>query len=178
MPVRRDIEVGERSCGLEGPRDDAEQHVDAWQQFAAGRQRLLDEFRNELTAIRGDLTKVQEGITDLQGRVTALENRKVLNPIGILKYRMGLAGDRFFGRRPPQYPGGAQPRPGESDLFASEFGTLTAVIGVEGEVEVTISGKSLRLKEGEMVIMPANEPHALRAVNRFKMILIMIRTSK
>jgi len=49
------------------------------------------------------------------------------------------------------------------------------VISVEGEVEVTISGKSLRLKEGEMVIMPANEPHALRAVNRFKMILIMIR---
>src|SRR5574341_864406 len=35
---------------------------------------------------------------------------------------------------------------------------------LEGEAEIVISGKPLRLKEGEMVIMPANEPHALRAV--------------
>jgi len=110
-------------------------------QIKATVNRLLDEFRNELTAIRGDLTKVQGGITDLDGRVTALENRKVLNPIGILKYRMGLAGDRFFSRRPPQYPGGAQPRPGESDLFASEFGTLTAVIGVEGDITNEVRGR-------------------------------------
>lgn len=47
---------------------------------------------------------------------------------------------------------------------------------LEGEVEITISGKSLRLKEGEMLLMPANEPHALRAVTRFKMILTMIRS--
>lgn len=47
---------------------------------------------------------------------------------------------------------------------------------LDGEAEIVISGKSLRLKEGEMVIMPANEPHALRAVTRFKMILTMIRS--
>ncbi len=46
---------------------------------------------------------------------------------------------------------------------------------IEGEVDVIISGKSYHLKEGEMIIMPANQPHALRAVERFKMILIMIR---
>ncbi|HOK29318.1 MAG TPA: cupin domain-containing protein [bacterium] len=46
---------------------------------------------------------------------------------------------------------------------------------IEGEVDVIISGKSYQLKEGEMIIMPANQPHALRAVERFKMILIMIR---
>ena len=46
----------------------------------------------------------------------------------------------------------------------------------DGEAEVVISGKSLRLKDGEMVIMPANKPHALRAVKRFKMILTMIRS--
>ncbi len=45
---------------------------------------------------------------------------------------------------------------------------------LDGEAEVTISGKSLRLKEGEMVIMPANEPHALKAVKKFKMMLVMI----
>ena len=47
---------------------------------------------------------------------------------------------------------------------------------LEGEAEIVISGKSLRLKEGEMVIMPANEPHVLRAMKKFKMILTMIRS--
>ena len=47
---------------------------------------------------------------------------------------------------------------------------------LDGEAEVTISGKSLNLKEGEMVIMPANQPHALRAIRRFKMMLVMIKS--
>jgi quercetin dioxygenase-like cupin family protein len=47
---------------------------------------------------------------------------------------------------------------------------------LEGEAEVIISGNPLRLKQGEMVIMPANEPHALRALTRFKMLLTMIRS--
>ncbi len=47
---------------------------------------------------------------------------------------------------------------------------------LDGEVEITISGKSLRLTEGEMVIMPANEPHALRATESFRMLLTMIRS--
>jgi quercetin dioxygenase-like cupin family protein len=46
---------------------------------------------------------------------------------------------------------------------------------LDGEADITISGKPLRLKEGEMVIMPANQPHALKAGGRFKMILTMIR---
>jgi len=49
------------------------------------------------------------------------------------------------------------------------------VIALDGEAEVTISGKSLHLKEKEMVIMPANKPHALKAVTKFKMMLTMIR---
>ena len=47
---------------------------------------------------------------------------------------------------------------------------------LEGEAEVVISGKPLRLKQGELVIMPANEPHALKALTRFKMLLTMIRS--
>jgi len=47
---------------------------------------------------------------------------------------------------------------------------------LDGEADITISGKTLRLKEGEMVIMPANQPHALKAVGKFKMILTMIRS--
>ena len=46
----------------------------------------------------------------------------------------------------------------------------------DGEAEITISGESNRLKEGEMIIMPANEPHALRAIERFKMMLVMIKS--
>ena len=47
---------------------------------------------------------------------------------------------------------------------------------LSGEADVIISGKHVRLKEGEMTIMPANEPHALTALTRFKMLLIMIRS--
>ena len=47
---------------------------------------------------------------------------------------------------------------------------------IDGEAEITIAGKPLRLKKGEMVIMPAGDPHALKAVKKFKMILIMIRS--
>ncbi len=47
---------------------------------------------------------------------------------------------------------------------------------LDGEAEVTISGKSLHLKEGDMVIMPANESHALRAIKKFKMMLVMIKS--
>lgn len=47
---------------------------------------------------------------------------------------------------------------------------------IEGEAEISISGKIFCLKFGEMILMPANEPHALKAVKRFKMILTMIRS--
>ncbi len=47
---------------------------------------------------------------------------------------------------------------------------------LDGEADITISGKTLRLQAGEMVIMPANQPHALKAVSRFKLILTMIRS--
>ena len=47
---------------------------------------------------------------------------------------------------------------------------------IEGEAEVTISGNPLRLKQGEVTIMPANEPHALTAATKFKMLLTMIRS--
>jgi quercetin dioxygenase-like cupin family protein len=47
---------------------------------------------------------------------------------------------------------------------------------LDGEAEVTISGKPVQIKQGEMVIMPANRPHALRAISRFKMMLVMIKS--
>ena len=46
---------------------------------------------------------------------------------------------------------------------------------LEGEAQVTISGKTFDLKTGDAIIMPANEPHALKAAQKFKMLLTMIR---
>ena len=47
---------------------------------------------------------------------------------------------------------------------------------LDGEAEISISGKPFHLREGEMIIMPANQPHALKALKRFKMLLTMIRS--
>jgi quercetin dioxygenase-like cupin family protein len=47
---------------------------------------------------------------------------------------------------------------------------------VDGEAEITISGNPLHVKEGEMVLIPAHEPHSVKAVKKFKMILTMIRS--
>ena len=47
---------------------------------------------------------------------------------------------------------------------------------LDGEAEIIISGKTLRLSKDEMVIMPANEPHALKAIKKFKMMLVKIRS--
>lgn len=50
------------------------------------------------------------------------------------------------------------------------------VIAIEGKVDIKISGKDFHLNEGEIIIMPVNKPHALKAVTRFKMILVMVRS--
>jgi quercetin dioxygenase-like cupin family protein len=47
---------------------------------------------------------------------------------------------------------------------------------LDGEVEIRISGTPYHLRKGEMMVMPANEPHALKAVQRFKMLLTLIRS--
>jgi len=47
---------------------------------------------------------------------------------------------------------------------------------LDGEADVTISGKTLKLKQGEITIIPANEPHALIAETKFKMLLTMIKS--
>lgn len=46
---------------------------------------------------------------------------------------------------------------------------------VDGEAEVTVEGNAQIVSAGQMIIMPANKPHALKAVKPFKMLLVMIR---
>jgi quercetin dioxygenase-like cupin family protein len=47
---------------------------------------------------------------------------------------------------------------------------------LDGEAEITISRKAFHLNTGEMIIMPANEPHALKAVKKYKMLLIIVKS--
>ena len=46
---------------------------------------------------------------------------------------------------------------------------------VDGEVEITIAKEVFQLKKGETIIMPADIPHALKAIKQFKMMLVMIK---
>lgn len=61
----------------------------------------------------------------------------------------------------------------ELSEHTAPFDALVHVL--EGEAEIRISGKPFHLKSGDAIIMPAHEPHAVRALTRFKMLLTMIR---
>lgn len=54
------------------------------------------------------------------------------------------------------------------------FDALVQVL--DGEVDIRIAGQAFQLKPGEIIVMPANEPHALKAISPFKMMLTMIRS--
>ena len=74
---------------------------------------------------------------------------------------------------------------GTVTLFAFDDGQVLSehttpydalVYMLEGEAEITIAGKGMNVQDGEMVIMPANTPHALKAMGRYKMLLVMIQS--
>ena len=54
------------------------------------------------------------------------------------------------------------------------FDALVCVL--DGEAEIMISGNPYNLKMGEMIILPVNEPHSLKAIKKFKMMLTMIKS--
>ncbi len=54
------------------------------------------------------------------------------------------------------------------------FDALVQVI--DGEAEITVAGKPHRVGSGEMILMPAHQPHALKALKRYKMVLTRIRS--
>ncbi|MCJ7583145.1 MAG: cupin domain-containing protein [Anaerolineales bacterium] len=61
----------------------------------------------------------------------------------------------------------------ELSEHTAPFDALVHVL--EGEAEIRISGQPFQLKTGEAILMPADQPHAVKAVNKFKMLLTMIR---
>lgn len=61
----------------------------------------------------------------------------------------------------------------ELSEHTAPFDALAHIL--DGSAEIRISGKAYNLETGDAIIMPANEPHALRATSPFKMLLTMIR---
>ena len=61
----------------------------------------------------------------------------------------------------------------ELSEHTAPFETLAHIL--DGEAEISISGKAYALSAGDAIILPANEPHAVKATKRLKMLLTMIR---
>jgi quercetin dioxygenase-like cupin family protein len=102
-------------------------------------------------------------------------NAKVSNLAGLIDYQEGSVVSRTLIDR----------KTGTVTLFAFDkdqglsehtapFDAMVYV--VEGEVVITISGKSLTLNQGDTTVMPANELHTLTAKTPFKMLLTMIKS--
>ena len=93
---------------------------------------------------------------------------------GLVQYQPGAVVSRTILKRPS----------GNVTAFAFDEGEGLSehtapydamVLVVDGEAEITVAGKVNAVRAGEMIILPAGKPHALRAVSRFKMLLVMIR---
>ena len=102
------------------------------------------------------------------------ENTEVWNLEDMLKYQDGAIVSRTL----------VEKDQGMVTLFAFDMGqglsehtspydALAHIL--DGEVEISIEGEKFIVKAGEMLMMPANKPHALQSITRFKMSLIMIK---
>jgi quercetin dioxygenase-like cupin family protein len=94
---------------------------------------------------------------------------------GLVEYQAGSVVSRTLVKRPT----------GTITLFAFDAGEglsehtapFDALVQVlDGEAEISISGQPHHVVTGQILRMPANEPHALKAIQRFKMLLTMIRS--
>jgi quercetin dioxygenase-like cupin family protein len=101
-------------------------------------------------------------------------NPEVLAVTGLVDYQTGTVVSRTLVKKPT----------GTVTVFAFDAGEGLSehtapfdalVLGLEGEAQITIAGTPCQVRAGEFVRLPADQPHAVRAVQRFKMLLIMIR---
>ena len=97
----------------------------------------------------------------------------ILNPKDLINYQQGSVVSRMI----------VYKKSGTITLFAFDTGEglsehtapYDAIAHIiDGEAEISIEKTSFLLKEGQMIIMPANKPHALHAQQQFKMMLTMI----
>ena len=102
------------------------------------------------------------------------EEPEVRRVVDLVSYQDGAVVSRIVVKR----------ETGSVTLFAFDAGQelsehtapYDALVQVlEGEAAITIAGRPHRLGAGDMIVLPAHQPHALQAVSRFKMLLTMIR---
>jgi len=100
---------------------------------------------------------------------------KAVSLAGLVEYQAGAVVSREVVKKPT----------GTVTVFAFDAGQGLSehtapfdalVYLLDGRAEIVIGGRPVAAKAGDMVVMPANVPHALKAVERFKMLLVMIRS--
>jgi quercetin dioxygenase-like cupin family protein len=102
------------------------------------------------------------------------EAPEVLTTAGVVEYQSGSVVSRTLVKKPT----------GTVTVFAFDAGEGLSehaapfdalVVGLDGEAQISIDGRPYAVRGGEMLLLPANHPHAVRATQRFKMMLVMIR---
>lgn len=132
----------------------------------------MNQVRDESPAEADGQPRQQASKANSKGEIVPAEAVRVVD---LASYQEGSVVSRILVRRDT----------GNVTLFAfaegqelsehtAPFDALVQVL--EGEAEIVIAGKSFELGAGEVILMPANRPHAVRAIARFKMLLIMIRS--
>jgi quercetin dioxygenase-like cupin family protein len=112
---------------------------------------------------------------DTETKAKGLPSAQVTKAAGLVNYQDGAVVSRELVKKPT----------GTVTVFAfaegqglsehtAPFDALVQVL--EGEVEIMISGRPHRVTGAELILMPAHQPHALKALSRFKMLLTMIRS--
>jgi len=102
-------------------------------------------------------------------------NSEVAKAIGLVNYQDGSVVSREIVKKPTGTVTAFAFDEGQGlSEHTAPFDALVHVL--EGEAEISIAGKPHRLQSGDMILMPAHQPHALKAVRRYKMILTMIRS--
>ena len=101
-------------------------------------------------------------------------SKQILNLKDLVQYQPGSVVSKEVLRKPTGTVTTFAFAKGEglSELTAP-FDAIVNVL--DGQAKITISGEDFLLTAGQMIIMPANEPHALKAPQKFKMLLTMIR---
>lgn len=103
-----------------------------------------------------------------------MESAKATNLVNAIGYQEGSVVSKTILNKPT----------GTVTLFAFDEGQglsehtapFDAIVHLlDGEAEIVISNNPVEVSAGEMLIMPANEPHALKATKKFKMLLTMIK---
>jgi quercetin dioxygenase-like cupin family protein len=132
----------------------------------------MSQAEHSKTPEAGEPAKQQASEANAKGQLAPAVASQAVN---LVSYQEGAVVSRVLLRRDT----------GNVTLFAFDEGQelsehtapFDAMVHVlEGRVEIKIAGQPFELGAGEMILMPANQPHALRALSRFKMLLTMIRS--